>query len=55
MTTDMISASYVDDASFGEMIDALRKFVWMELVPKENLVEESGKIPPEIIQQMADL
>lgn len=55
MTTDKIGAVHVDDASFGEMIDALRKFVWTELVPQEHLVEESGRIPPEVIQQMAAL
>lgn len=49
------AAPGVDDESFQEMLDVLRRFVWTELVPQERELEDSGVIPPRVLQQMAEL
>jgi acyl-CoA dehydrogenase len=45
----------VDDESFQDMLEALRRFVWSELVPQEQALEESDRIAPRVMQQMAEL
>ena len=53
MTSNAYAA--IDDATFDEMLEALRRFVWTTLVPLEREVEEAGWIPPNVIDQMREL
>lgn len=53
MTSNAYAA--IDDATFDEMLEALRRFVWTTLVPLEREVEETGRIPPNVIDQMREL
>ena len=55
MSAPEMNAPAVDDESFQDMLEALRRFVWSELVPQEQALEESDRIPPAVMQQMADL
>lgn len=55
MSAADIASPAVDDGSFHDMLEALHRFVWSELVPQEQALEESDRIPERVIQQMADL
>ncbi len=50
-----IAAPAVDDESFEGMLDALRRFIDSELIPREAALEEEGRIPPEVVGKMAAL
>jgi acyl-CoA dehydrogenase len=45
----------VDEASFNEMLDVLRKFVQSELIPQEEELESSGVIPEYLYSKIAEL
>lgn len=45
----------VDDESFAQVLEAVRRFVHSALVPLEQEIEETGRIPPEVFSQMAEL
>jgi acyl-CoA dehydrogenase len=49
------AAPAVDHATFDEMLEALRRFVWTSLVALEREVEESGLVPEEVVEQMREL
>lgn len=55
MSVAEIPSPPVDDSSFLEMLEALRRFVWSELVPRERTLEESDRIPESVMKQMAEL
>lgn len=55
MNAPVFQAPDVDDESFETMLEALRRFVWTELVPQEQALEESDRIPERVMAQMADL
>ena len=42
-----------DDASFGVFLDAVRRFVRDEAIPRENEVEQADEIPADLVRTMA--
>ena len=48
-------AQTVSESDFEQFLDTIRRFTREKLIPAEKGVEESGEIPPEILQQMRDL
>ncbi|SLN32321.1 acyl-CoA dehydrogenase family protein [Oceanibacterium hippocampi] len=45
----------LDQETFGQLCDTVRRFVRERLVPLEERVEEEDDVPPEVIREMADL
>ena len=45
----------MNDAEFADVVAAVRRFVRTEVVPREDEIEESDAIPPEIRQAAADM
>jgi acyl-CoA dehydrogenase len=45
----------MNDAEFAGVLDAVRSFVRSEVVPREEKIEESDAIPPEIRQAATDM
>lgn len=55
MNQSLTPLNHVDDDSFQEMLEALRRFVWSELVPLERELEESDRIPADVFAKIASL
>jgi len=47
--------STVDDETFGQLLDAIRRFTRERLIPNEERVEAEDDIPAEIVREMRDL
>ena len=41
-----------DEASFGAFLDAIRRFVRDEAIPREAEVEQSDEVPADLVQSM---
>ncbi|WP_428851928.1 acyl-CoA dehydrogenase family protein [Imbroritus primus] len=46
------SVSHVDEESFAQMMDAIERFVREDLIPREQEVEDTDRVPDEIIEAM---
>ncbi|HYD71208.1 acyl-CoA dehydrogenase family protein [Azospirillum sp.] len=47
--------SAVDDETFGQLLDAIRRFTRERLIPNEERVEAEDDVPAEIVREMRDL
>ena len=45
----------MNDAEFADVLDAVRRFIRTEVVPREEEIEESDAIPPDIRRAAADM
>src|SRR3546814_19188213 len=45
----------LDSNTFQQLADTVARFVDQRLIPNEDRLEEEGKVPPELLQEMKDL
>lgn len=55
MTSLVEKSQGVDDETFHEMLEALRRFVRSELIPRERELEENDRVPDDIFNKLIDL
>lgn len=55
--SDILSSDHapVDEATLSEILEVLRRFVWSDLVPLEQEVEQTGRVPTRVFAQMREL